>query len=166
MKVHRATLFLALVMLGIRGNTQDIRSIKATDLEKIIAESEGPMIINMWATWCKPCIEEMPYFLEEVNMHNAANPKDSIRLLLVSLDFRSAYPEGIRLFAKKRKVSAPIAWLDETNADYFCPKLDPKWSGAIPATLFVNKRKKGYRKFVEEQLSHAQLKEEIMAILQ
>ncbi|MEI2737607.1 MAG: hypothetical protein V9F01_02345 [Chitinophagaceae bacterium] len=66
---------------------------------------------------------------------------------------------------KKRNVTAEVAWLDETNADYFCPKIDAKWSGAIPATLFIN-NKTGYRNFIEEQISHEKLKKEIMAILE
>ncbi|MGQ0737460.1 MAG: TlpA disulfide reductase family protein [Bacteroidota bacterium] len=145
---------------------QRITSVKITDVEKIITESKSPLIINMWATWCQPCIEEIPYFIKEVDKHNASvkSPFDSIHLLLVSLDFKEAFPADISSFAKKRKFTAPIVWLDETNADYFCPKIDPKWSGAIPATLFVN-QKSGYRKFFEEKLSHEELKREIMAIL-
>lgn len=161
-----SSLFVSLVLLcSLFASGQQIRSVKATELEKFIADAKGPVIINMWATWCKPCIEELPYFLEEVNKHNKSIPKDSITLLLVSLDFKESYPEGIKKFAEKRKVNASIVWLDETNADYFCPKVDKQWSGAIPATLFVN-NDKGYRKFIEEQLSHKQLKEEIMAILE
>jgi hypothetical protein len=66
--------------------------------------------------------------------------------------------------AKKQKFTFPILWLDETNADYFCPKIDPHWSGAIPATLFIN-NKTGYRKFFEEQLSHENLIKEVSALL-
>lgn len=140
---------------------QQVKSVKITELEKIIAESKTPMIINMWATWCVPCIEELPYFQEESKKHQ----KDSVQLLLVSLDFKEAFPAGIVKFMKKRNIIAPVVWLDETNADYFCPKFDVKWSGAIPATLFIN-NKSGYRKFVEEQLSHEELKTEIMALLE
>ncbi len=145
---------------------QQVKSIKITELEKIIAESKTPLIINMWAIWCVPCIEELPYFQEEVKKHNASpGSADSVRLLLVSLDFKEAFPAGIVKFMSKRKITAPVVWLDETDADYFCPKFDVKWSGAIPATLFIN-NKSGYRKFVEEQLSHEELKTEIMALLE
>ncbi|MDZ4794012.1 MAG: TlpA disulfide reductase family protein [Bacteroidota bacterium] len=137
--------------------------MKITELEKIIAESKTPLIINMWATWCIPCIEELPYFQKEVRERNAGG--DSVQLLLVSLDFKESFPAAITRFMDKRKVTAPVVWLDETNADYFCPKIDPKWSGAIPATLFIN-NKSGYRKFVEEQISPETLRKEIKAILE
>ena len=154
--------FIFSISIGVKA--QEVKCIKATDLEKTIAESKGPLIINMWATWCKPCIGEIPYFIEEVKNYNASAPADSISLLLVSLDFKEAFPTEIETFARQRKFTVPIAWLDETNADYFCPKLDAKWQGAIPATLFIN-NKTGYRKFFEEKISHETLKQEIMAIL-
>lgn len=149
---------------GISG--QEIRSVKITEVEKMIAESKTPLIVNMWATWCKPCIEEIPYFIKEVEQHNKSVklPQDSIQLLLVSLDFKEAFPDDISSFMKKRRFTAPAVWLDETNADYFCPKIDDKWSGAIPATLFIN-HKTGYRNFFEKQISHEELKKEIMAVL-
>lgn len=158
-----ATIFLA----GLALHGQEIRSVKITEIERIIEESKTPLIVNMWATWCKPCIEEIPYFIKEVDEYNAkvGSGGDSIQLLLVSLDFKEAFPEDISSFAKKRKFKASIVWLNETNADYFCPKIAPEWSGAIPATLFVN-GKTGYRNFIEKQLSHTELKKEIMAILQ
>ena len=152
---------MALVLLVSNwGIGQEIRKIKVTDLEKTIREAKTPLIVNFWATWCKPCIEEIPYFEKEVKY----NAKDSIQLILVSLDFPEEYPAGLKTFIKKRKFTSPVQWLDETNADYFCPKVDPKWSGAIPATLFVN-NKMAYRKFYEEQLSHEQLQKELRLLL-
>ncbi len=152
--------------IGLRTKAQEIKSVKITEVGRIIAESKGPLIVNMWATWCKPCIEEIPYFISEVEQHNATLTAagDSIRMLLVSLDFKEAYPKELASFVQKRKYTVPVVWLDETNADYFCPFIDEKWSGAIPATLFVN-NKTGYRNFYEKQLSHEDLKKEIMAIL-
>ena len=150
---------LFLQLANVQG--QEIKSVKITDIEKIIAESKTPLIINMWATWCLPCIEELPYFQKEVAEHS----KDSLQLILVSLDFKESFPSGIVKFMNKRKITAPVVWLDETNADYFCPKIDAKWSGAIPATLFIN-NKTGYRHFVEAQISHEKLKEKISVFLE
>ena len=117
------------------------------------------MIVSFWATFCIPCIEEIPYFQEAVKKHK----KDNVTLLLVSLDLREDYTK-IKPLAAKKKFTAPIVWLNETNADYFCPKVDSSWSGAIPATLFIN-NKTGYRKFYEEKVKEDKLEKEIMAIL-
>ena len=81
------------------------------------------------------------------------------------MDFKEAFPGDISAFVKKRKYNAPIAWLDETNADYFCPKIDSGWSGALPSTLFIN-NKTGARNFIEGKIKHDDLKKEIMAILE
>ena len=153
-------LVIVLFLVQILG-AQQIRSIKITDLEKTVAESKTPLIVNFWATYCVPCVEEIPFFQEEVKKQKA----NGVQLLLVSLDLKSYYPQKIKSFAASRKFTAPILWLNETNADYFCPKVDPKWSGVIPATLFIN-NSTGYRKFYEEPLSRETLKKEIMAILQ
>jgi thiol-disulfide isomerase/thioredoxin len=149
----------ALLLLTSYCFSQEIKEIKITDLEKTIADSKTPLIVNFWATFCIPCIKEIPYFQKLVKKHQ----KDSIKLLLVSLDLQEDYPK-IKPFAAKRKFTSPVVWLDETNADYFCPKIDSSWSGAIPASLFVS-NKTGYRKFIEEELSEDQLEKEIMAIL-
>lgn len=151
---------ISFLLSGIAGVSQEIKKIKITELEKTIADSKTPLIVNFWATYCIPCIEEIPYFQKLAKKYE----KDSVRLILVSLDMKDDY-EKIAPFAKKRKFTAPILWLNESNADYFCPKVDPKWSGAIPASLFIN-NKSGYRKFYEEQLPEEKVEKEIMAILQ
>lgn len=151
---------LVFILFVVIAHGQEVKKVKITDLEKMIAESKTPLIVNFWATWCKPCLEEIPYFLEEAKLHK----NDSLQLVLVTLDMKDAYPDQIKKTIAKRKITVPVQWLNETNADYFCPKIDPKWSGAIPASLFIN-NKTGYRKFFEEQLTHEDLKKEIMAIL-
>ena len=143
----------ALPVLG-----QEAKKVKITDLEKIIAESNGPLIINFWATFCKPCMEEIPHFQKL----QAKYEKEGLRLLFVSLDMQDDYPEKVNSFIRKRKMAS--AWLDETNADYFCPKIDQAWSGAIPATLFIN-NKHHYRKFIEESLTEDLLEKQITDLL-
>lgn len=139
---------------------QTIERWKVEDLLKYTAASDSALIINFWATYCGPCIEELPYF------HSIAEKykNQKVKLLLVSLDFEEFYPDRIRSFASKRNYTAQIVWLDEEKPDYFCPKVDPGWSGAMPATLFLNPSK-GYRMFIEAQLKPEELEEQIRNML-
>ncbi|HEY1115682.1 MAG TPA: TlpA disulfide reductase family protein [Chitinophagaceae bacterium] len=152
-KILTALVFLLLVY-SVRA--QELPKWKVEDLKAAIQKTEGPTIFNFWATFCKPCIEEIPYFQELVKKYEVAG----VRLVLVNLDAPDDYPARIQSFAKRFKMTAPITYLDESNADLFCPAVDEKWSGAIPASLFVN-NKTGYRKFYEDQLSREELEGEI-----
>lgn len=158
----RKAVFITIIALlaGFVLPAQEARRIKITELEKMIAESQAPLVVNFWATFCKPCMEEMPHFQKLGKKYE----KEGVKILLVSLDMRDDYPEKVTTFIKKKGIVTPTAWLDETNADYFCPRVDSSWSGAIPATLFVN-NKSGYRKFTEEPLSEEELEKELKAVL-
>src|SRR5687768_996973 len=105
---------LIIVSCGFSGVAgQEIPKWKIGDLEAYIASSNNPMVVNFWATYCKPCIAEIPYFQKLVRQYE----KDSVQLLLVSLDMAEMYPEKIKTFAGKFHFTAPIVFLDETNAD-------------------------------------------------
>ncbi|MBC7867547.1 MAG: TlpA family protein disulfide reductase [Gloeobacteraceae cyanobacterium ES-bin-316] len=142
-------------------SAQQIPKWKITDVEKYMNNSEnGVMVINFWATFCKPCVAEIPSFIKITNQHKSEN----VKLMLVSLDLPSYYPAKIASFAKKQKFDANIVWLEETDADYFCPRIDKSWSGSIPATLFLNPRT-GYRKFFEEEIDAATFENELKVAL-
>ena len=82
----------------------------------------------------------------------------------MSLDLPTFYPARIAAFAKKNNYNTNIVWLNETNADIFCPMIDKKWSGAIPSTIIVN-NKTGYRKFIEDQIKPADFEASIKAAI-
>jgi len=154
---HLFLFFLAFSFLEIEA--QEIKKWKLKELSYAISNADSPTIFNFWATFCKPCLEEMPYFQELVKKYESAG----VKLVLVSLDLPKAYPK-IKAFAAKHKIYAPIVFLDETNADLFCPAVDEQWSGTIPASLFIN-NKTGYRKFFEDQLKKQQLEKEIQQMI-
>ncbi|HJS54917.1 MAG TPA: TlpA disulfide reductase family protein [Chitinophagaceae bacterium] len=141
-------------------SSQDIPKWKIEDLQDYITKSDTPVVVNFWATYCVPCIKEIPYFQEVIKKYEDSG----VKLLLVSLDFKESYPDKISSFADKRKFDSPIVWLDETNADYFCPKIDSDWSGVMPATLFIN-NKNGHRSFFEEEMPREKFEDEIKKIL-
>lgn len=139
---------------------QTIPKWKLNDLQQAIKNADKPTIFNFWATICKPCVEEIPYFQQIIKKYDSAG----VRLVLVSLDLSEAYPKQIATFANKHNFNSPIKFLAETNADLFCPAVDASWSGAIPASLFVN-NKTGYKKFFEEQLSREKFQKEIRLMI-
>lgn len=150
----RTHFLLISFFLALSGQCQDIPRMKITEIDSLIRHSSKPLVVNFWSTTCKPCIQEIPYFQEYVRKFEA----DSVQLILVSLDMKANYPHKIRSFADARNFRAPILWLDETNADYFCPVIDSSWSGVIPATLFIN-HKTGFRYFQEEKIKPEKLEE-------
>ena len=139
---------------------QDIKAIKVTELAKTIKESKSPLIVNFWATFCVPCLQEIPYFQELTEQYKSSN----VSLIFVSLDLKEAYPRKVNEMAKKLNLVNPVVWLNETNADYFCPKIDTSWTGGMPSTLFVN-NSTGYHKFFEDQLSKEKLEREIQEMV-
>ena len=99
---------------------------------------------------------EIPGFIKIANKYK----NEKVKLLLVSLDLPSFYPKKIASFAAKNNFTTNIAWLDETDADYFCPMIDKAWSGVIPATIMVN-TKIGYKKFFEAELNGEEFEREL-----
>ena len=137
---------LAFVMVA---NGQSIAKWKIEDVVRSFSgKNDTTYVVNFWATFCKPCIEEIPHFIRIVEKYKTKK----VKLLLVSLDLASYVPVKLPAFIKKNNYKTNHVWLNETNADHFCPMIDPKWSGAIPSTIIVNNNS-GYRKFTEDQIS-------------
>src|SRR5678816_715800 len=117
-------LFL-LSMVSFPTKAQNISSWKVNDVVHYIGKSDSVLVISFWATFCKPCIEEIPY-LENISQKY----KDQkVKVLLVSLDLPGFFPGKIESFVAKNNYISQVVWLNESNADYFCPKIDKSWSG-------------------------------------
>lgn len=141
--------------------SSSIPGIRIDQLVQMIDTSTQPLIVNFWSTWCKPCIHEIPWFEKIV----AEFKKEGVKLLLVSLDFREDYPWKLQQFVSRQKYQSKVVWLNETNADFFCPRIDSAWSGSIPSTLMVNNNK-NYRQFFEHQLKEERFRSEVQKLVQ
>jgi thiol-disulfide isomerase/thioredoxin len=156
MKAWMISCCLALCTIAGKAQSQQVQRMKIEDVVKMIDTTSVPLIVNFWATWCQPCIHEIPWFEKTVKEY--ADKK--VKLVLVSLDGPESYPAKLGAFVKQQGYTSTIAWLDETNADKFCPPISDTWNGVIPVTLMVNKAKK-YREFFGYQLREERFKLEV-----
>jgi len=147
--MKRFLVCIALLISATLSQAQSIPKVKMAEVVKYFSKDNDTVyVVNFWATFCKPCVGEIPHFIRLVKQYE----KQKVKLLLVSLDLPGYYPAKIAAFVKKFKFDTNIAWLSETNADIFCPMIDQKWSGAIPATIIIN-NKTGFRKFFEDEIN-------------
>ncbi len=101
-------------------------------------------IINFWATWCKPCVKELPYFQQ---LHEQTRDMP-VKIILVSLDMKKDVAGRLPDFLKSRHIEAEVLALTDTKSHLWIPKVDAGWSGAIPATWI---RQGNQSRFVETE---------------
>lgn len=109
-------------------------------------------VINFWATWCAPCIKELPYFQE---LHDT---NKDVAVVLVSLDFPEKLETQLMPFIKKKNLTPRVILLDDPNENTWIRAIDSTWSGALPATVIYNKEK---RVFYEQSFTKESLRIEI-----
>lgn len=135
------------LFIGV-ASAQEIRTIKLPELEQLISTNTGNLkVFNFWASWCGPCVKELGYF-------NALATQGDTQVILVSLDFPEDIEKARRILEKK-EVGLSTYLLDEKDYDKYITSIDNSWSGAIPATLFIDK--KGNRYFYESSFEKQEL---------
>ncbi len=141
-------------------DTKRVVSLNFEELEKnyFQKKNDSIYIINFWATWCKPCVKELPAF-EKLTL-NFSDKK--VKVLLVSLDFPDKIDSQVIPFIKKNKINSEVVLLDDPDANSWIPKVSEEWSGAIPATVIY---KNDNRKFYEQSFTFEELETELKKFL-
>lgn len=127
---------------------QHIPSYSADKLMARPGNNDTTYIINFWATWCGPCVKELPQFTELQSRFKG----QKVKVLLVSFDFPDSYPAKLETYIEKKKLEPEVVWFNETNANEFIPKIDNSWSGALPGTMIINRRAR-YKVFLERMVT-------------
>ncbi|MEX2235823.1 MAG: TlpA disulfide reductase family protein [Cyclobacteriaceae bacterium] len=134
---------------------QSAEIIKLADLQKLM-EQKGQkiLIINFWATWCAPCVKELPFF-EKIT----AEARPDVQVTLVSLDLDlDPNPEKVYKFISRKNLQSKVVLLEESDPNSWISKIEKKWSGALPATILIN-HETGKRKFIEKALREGDLEQ-------
>ena len=151
---------LILCFAAMAAKSQSIELIKMEDLQKVISASSTPRIqvVNFWATWCAPCIKELPLF-ERLN-----ESREDVTVSLVSVDMDlDPDTDKVYRFVARKKLKSNVYILNEEDPNSWIDKIDKNWSGAIPATLIINPTN-GKRKFVEKELKDGDLETLITSV--
>ncbi len=156
---QRFSLIVLLVLLVFTTRAQQVDSWRKSDLtDQLRSAGDTLYVFNFWATWCKPCIEELPAFKA---VQSELEGK-AVRFVFISLDFKSKRADTLLPFVSKNMDWAEVVQLDAGNPNDWIPLVDSSWSGAIPATLFWSP--KG-RIFIEEGLSDTQIRQTIKTLI-
>jgi len=124
-------------------------------------KSDTLYVYNFWATWCKPCVAELPYF-EKINEVYADK---KLKMVLVSLDFVEQLDKKVLPFIAERQLKSEVVLLDAGDPNEWIDKVSEQWSGAIPGTLIL-KPSKEYRQFFERQFTYEELEALVKPLLE
>ncbi|MBL7906293.1 MAG: redoxin domain-containing protein [Bacteroidales bacterium] len=132
---------------------QEIRITDFNGLKPLLDKrNDTTYVVNFWATWCSPCVKELPAF-ERVH---ADFSNRAVSVKLVSLDFRKQLETRLIPFVQKRNLKPEVILLDDPDSNAWIDKISPEWSGALPATLIYNRN---FRAFYERGFTFEELAE-------
>lgn len=155
----RLTALALCVATTVWAQAQKPAIVKLADLQNLIqTPSEQVKVINFWATWCAPCIKELP-LIEKLQQE-----RSDVKVTLVSMDIDlDPNPDKVFRFVERKKIKSDVLILNEKNPNDWIDKIEKEWSGALPATLIIN-GKNGKKKFVEKELHEGDLEKLIAEV--
>jgi thiol-disulfide isomerase/thioredoxin len=160
----QSTLCLAMVAVlpacaaGEPAEPELVDATAATVLEAVREPGAKAVLVNVWATWCLPCREEFPDLMQL--RHEYADR--GLRLVLVSGDL-DVDRQAAGRFLADQGVDFPTYFKQQDDME-FIDGLDPRWSGALPAT-FLYDSAGSLHDFWEGKASYETLEEKLLAVL-
>lgn len=140
------------LLIGVAASAQTVTVVSWADLDAYLSkDSKKVRVVNFWATWCGPCVKELPYFQQAHEKYG-----DDVEIVLVSLDDVDILDQRVIPFVGRKGLTTQVWLLNEIDYNMFIPKVDERWSGAIPMTLIIDDNS-SERKFLERELSQDEL---------
>jgi thiol-disulfide isomerase/thioredoxin len=139
------------LIVAQKKNTENYKgAIKYEDYQKLINKNDQVLyVINFWATWCSPCVEELPAFMEVNKQFSSVK---NFKMILISLDSKREVESELLPFLISKNIKADVYLMDDIKRmNYWIPAIDKNWTGSIPATFIYQNGKKLF--FAEKQLN-------------
>ena len=136
-----------------------INAYNFQSIEPLFHKKDGKTyVINFWATWCKPCVAELPHFEHVKKEYESKN----VEVILISLDLPTMVETNLLPFLEKHQLKSQVVLLDDPKQNEWIPKVSENWEGSIPATLIYNENQ---RAFFEKTFTLVELKNNLDQIL-
>ena len=113
-------------------------------------DNDTTYVVNFWATWCKPCIEELPAFQKLYQQYK----DQKVHLILVSLDFEKQLTTKLIPYLNTHQIQGEVPILSQKGMNDWIEKIHPNWSGSLPATLIYQGKR---RQFFEQKFEYSAL---------
>ena len=127
-------LLISFLFLSFIVKTQTVSHVyKINELLNRINTPGETYVINFWATWCKPCVAELPSF-------DSLSKISNVKILLVSLDFKEDIEKKVNPFLAKNNIKMECVILDEINGKIY--SYDEKCYSYVPTATKCDKNKK------------------------
>ena len=98
------------------------------------------IVVNFWATWCAPCVKELPYFEQATARYD----ESEVIVVLLSLDFKKHMDSKLNPFIRENEIRSRVVLLNAPDANKWIDRISPEWSGAIPATLVIKGNRRAF----------------------
>ena len=160
----KKSVFLVLIFfcLCTYCKAQKAAIIKWNTLENLLHQkTDTTYVINFWATWCKPCVAELPFFIEQEKQLS----NKPFKFYFISLDFKKDFATRLIPFLEKHNINSAVYLLDEPDYNGWIDKVDNRWQGAIPATVIYN-ASANKRDFYEKEFTLEELIQTLKTYIQ
>lgn len=156
--IFRAIIFLFVFQQNVYAQKVELSFFEVFK-KRYETKNDTLYVVNFWATWCKPCIEELPYF-EQCNIEFKDRP---VKIILTNLDFNSRVKSGVESFIEKKEIKSNVVHIMDTDPNLWINQVDTTWSGAIPATVIIKNGKKLF--FKEGEMNYKELREKLESFI-
>ncbi len=118
----------------------EVTVVSSDELLEAIRDNKGKVVVvKFWATWCVPCVEELPKVIAFYEKHKDS---ETVAFVSVSADLADSVDDTVIPFLKEKTVPFPVRVIDAAGPDEIVAGLgieETGWEGTLPAAFVFDK---------------------------